>query len=111
MNILDESYANASDRLIFMVEEAERITQILRGVVVCAECSGDSYIPLSPNQRQVLSKEFREICKCIREEVELLASATDPEAATRVALANKSLPPHVRAAILAAEDFHDGTGE
>ena len=107
MNILDDSYANAGDRLSFLIEEATRITGILRDRVLCAECGENVGILITPNQRAALSKEFRELCKEIRVEVEVMATTTDPEAATRTALANESLPPHVRAAILAAAGLPD----
>ena len=47
------------------------------------------------------------MCKEIRVEVEVMATTTDPEAATRAALANKGLPEHVVAAIHALEDLPD----
>ena len=104
MNILDKEYAKASDRLTFMIEEASRITALLRGQFVCAECGEDTIAALGATQRVQLSREFRELCKDIRIEVEDIAGATDPEAATRAALANPDLPAHVRAAILAAQE-------
>lgn len=103
MNILDKEYAKASERLTFMIEEATRITGILRGRFICEDCGEESGAFLSPPHRTQLSKEFRELCKEIRVEVEDIAGATDPEAATRAALANPNLPAHVRASILAAQ--------
>ena len=104
MSILDETYAKAADRLEFMVEEAERITGLLRQKFLCSECEADTYAPLDSMGRTRLSKEFRELCGEIRVEIELIAGETDPEAATRAALANTTLPQHVRDAILAANE-------
>ncbi len=104
MNILDEKYAQATERLGFMVEEAERITGILRQKFICADCAQDAYVPVGATDRTRLSKEFRELCKEIRVEIEMIACAIDPDAAVRAALANETLPPHVRAAILAANE-------
>ncbi len=104
MNILDKEYTKASDRLTFMVEEVTRLTTLLRGNFVCAECGEDTAPQLTPTHRVQLSKEFRELCKDIRIEVEDIAGATDPDAAVRAALANKNLPEHVRASILAAQE-------
>ena len=104
ISILDESYALATERLKFLIEEAERITEILRRKLLCSECAVEGLLPISPSDRARLSREFRDLCKAIYVEVENIADATDPEAATRAALANESLPAHVRAAILAANE-------
>ena len=104
INILDHSYAQAIERLNFLIEEAERITGILRQKFLCVECEQESFIPISPRDRTALSREFRDLCKAIHLEVENIADATDPEAATRAALANDNLPEHVRKAILAANE-------